>query len=280
MKKGQFKFDHLLIINLFNKYGNATKVAKEVGCTVGTICNVLEENNIKRDPGKVRRIPLNENFFEIINTEESAYWLGFLYADGAIINYKNNLTMKVALDSKDHLHLEKFKESLKWKGSVKLYNRSLNDKKLLNKTSTIAIGSSKLCNDLIDKGCTLRKTLTIKFPTINQVPNDLIHHFIRGYFDGDGSVFLSNEKHWRNNKISSIIHCRFIGTKELMEKIAEILQLPNILVKHYKKCINKNVYTLNIKRVPRSFELYKYLYKDASIYLNRKKEIFDKYFNT
>ena len=58
------------------------------------------------------------------------------------------------------------------------------------------VNSPHLINTLISYGCTPKKSLTLKFPDISIFKNmDLIRHFIRGYFDGDGSVFISNEKH-------------------------------------------------------------------------------------
>ena len=59
----------------------------------------------------------------------------------------------------------------------------------------INIVSKQLKKDLIQAGCTCTKSLTLTFPSENIIPKHLQHHFIRGYFDGDGSVFISNEKH-------------------------------------------------------------------------------------
>lgn len=62
--------------------------------------------------------------------------------------------------------------------------------------SRIQISSKTLTADLLKLGCTPRKSLTLKFPNDGIFKsNDLIRHFIRGYFDGDGSVFISMEKH-------------------------------------------------------------------------------------
>ena len=58
------------------------------------------------------------------------------------------------------------------------------------------LNSPHLVETLISYGCTPRKSLTLKFPDFNIFKSQsLINHFIRGYFDGDGSVFISNEKH-------------------------------------------------------------------------------------
>ena len=260
------KFDHLEIIKLYSRYKNATKVAKIINCSITTVCRILKKNNITLvEKGSCLRTSINENYFEKIDNQDKAYWLGFLYADGCITD-NNRLVIHLAI--KDIGHLEKFKESLSWEGDIKCYDKSVK----------IAIRSNKLTNDLISHGCTPRKTFTLTFPNLDK---DLIPHFIRGYFDGDGSVFISNEKHWRNDKISPIIHCRFIGTKTLIENIASEIGYPLTTVKKCKKVIiSDNIYLLEIKRNPRSLMLMKFLYKDSNLYLERKKEVFDKYFNT
>lgn len=52
----------------------------------------------------------------------------------------------------------------------------------------LACYSKKSYTDLINKGCGINKSLILKFPDETQVPQNLISHFIRGYFDGDGCV--------------------------------------------------------------------------------------------
>jgi intein-encoded DNA endonuclease-like protein len=281
MKKGENKFDHLKIINLFSKYKNATKVAIEVGCSSSTVGKILFNNNIKPSTtGDLLRTPVDEEFFKKIDTEHKAYWLGFMYADGNIHENKGkSLRVSIGLDSKDTKHLEKFKESLKWEGTIRIYKRGIKAKRPDHYTSTIKIRSNKMGLDLIDKGCVIRKTLVATFPDFSKVPKSLIHHFIRGYFDGDGSVFISNEKHWRNGKISPVIHCRYIGTKNMMEKIAEITGFPAVVVKKYRNSNQPNIYVIEIKRNPRCRKMMEFLYKDSTVYLERKKEIFDQYFN-
>ena len=53
----------------------------------------------------------DEHSFDVIDTEEKAYWLGFLYADGNVSNTKNEVG--ITLQSSDIKHLYKFKTFLK-----------------------------------------------------------------------------------------------------------------------------------------------------------------------
>ena len=63
-------------------------------------------------------------------------------------------------------------------------------------------------NDLIKQGCVPNKSLILTFPNKYQVPKNLINHFIRGYFDGDGSIYEYSKTH--AGSIS------FIGTESVL----------------------------------------------------------------
>ena len=102
----------------------------------------------------------------------------------------------------------------------------------------------------------------------------MIRHFIRGYFDGDGSVFISNEKHWRNGTITKVIHYRFIGTKDFLNEVNNQIGLSGNI-----SC-GKNTgkaSELCFKRKKKLIPFYKYLYENATIWLPRKREIFENY---
>ena len=158
------------------------------------------------------RYTLNENFFEKIDTHEKAYWLGFLYADGCISirnrNDKKSYILEVTLTKEDETHLEKLKMCLKSNTPIKY-------KTIKNKYNAcrINICNKKICEDLIKLGCTPKKSLTLKFPSNEQVPKELIPHFIRGYLDGDGCVHKGDKK----------ISISFVGTKEFLDKLQYIV---------------------------------------------------------
>src|SRR5688572_26837187 len=125
-----------------------------------------------------RKYNLNEQFFEKINTEEQAYWLGFLYADGCILERKigqSALHVKLA----ETEPLIKLAQSLKTNRPIATYvsQNGYNIGKLYH---TLTIVSDKIVQDLRQYGCVPRKSLTLKFP--NNLPEFLVSHFIRGYF--------------------------------------------------------------------------------------------------
>ena len=101
-------------------------------------------------------------------------------------------------------------------------------------------------------------------------PEEFKAGLFQGYFDGDGSVFISKEKHWRNNNIFPVIHFRFSGTKAFLNVLDEKINLSGRLV----QAKGSKVYELSYKRNKKANLFYNYLYKDATIFLERKKEIF------
>lgn len=84
----------------------------------------------------------------------------------------------------------------------------------------VHLTSDKMFNDLCSHGCVPNKSLVLTFP--KDIPENLIHHFIRGYFDGDGSVFILNHKWIKNPKTNPVVCYRetlgvgFNGTKEFL----------------------------------------------------------------
>ena len=103
--------------------------------------------------------------------------MGFLYADGYVNSEKG---VELTLKADDLEHIESFKKFLN-------SNHNIEFRKNVN-AYRINIYSKKMANDLINLGCFQNKSLKLKFPTNQQVPKELISHFMRGYFDGDGCI--------------------------------------------------------------------------------------------
>lgn len=240
------------IILLYNSGESIDKISKLLSVSTNKIWNCLLANNIDTTR-KYRKYSLNETVFETINTEAKAYWLGFLYADGYVNNQRG---VELSLKESDLNHLEKFKLFLNT-DSVITYKKEL-------KAYSLKIYSVKLSRDLTKLGCHQNKSLTLEFPTEEQVPRHLIHHFMRGYFDGDGCVCIGQNQ----------MRFSIIGTHDFIDKYDDILM--NAINR-----TNKNKYG----RCGRAYELrrggnlqcksiYDFLYKDAEIYLTRKYDYF------
>lgn len=264
------------VSDLYKSGLSTQKIADALNVKRGTIDYILKKRGeLKNKRDCQRKYTFNETFFDVIDTEEKAYWLGFLYADGCVQhrNDSDTYTLDLALSSHDKNHLEAFKKSLNSTNPIKDYLSGGNMSGY--PVSKISIVSKELCLQLINKGCTERKSNTLKFPDKSIFTNnDLIRHFIRGYFDGDGSVFISNEKHWRNGTITKVIHYRFVGTEDFLNEINNQIGLSGNLT--HSKNTGKAA-ELCFKRKKKLIPFYKYLYENATIWLSRKREIFENY---
>ena len=137
----------------------------------------------------------DKNFFHKIDTEEKAYWLGFFYADGYVIyNQKSrNYEVSIELSSKDREHLKKFNKNINGNVKVEDSERMAFDK--LFTMSSIRLYSKEMATDLINNNVVQNKTHSDIYPKILELEKNLRRHFIRGFFDGDGCITISNKKY-------------------------------------------------------------------------------------
>lgn len=215
--------------------------------------------------GKYR---VNQDYFNVIDNEFKAYWLGFLYADGCIrkkktSNGKEDNKLSLTLASIDREHIERFLISLQSDSPITDY--IIKDK---YNASRVSVCNKKIVENLSDKGCTQNKSLTLEFPSMEILPKHLIRDFIRGYFDGDGCIHLDLEK--RNLSVN------FVGTENFLTSMQNILceELKITKTKLYKK-ENTKAFQVAWGDLSSIEKIYKYLYKDCNIYLKRKLEKFD-----
>lgn len=227
------------------------------------IKKILVKNNtpLKNHSQATRKYDLDESFFEKIDSEEKAYFLGFIYADGGIVN--NSITL--ALQQRDYNILERLVFALKTNQPIKTYTRK--DKTCFCK---ISISSKKIINDLHNLGVTPRKSLTLNFPNKRIVPNNLLNHFIRGYFDGDGSLTILNKSYGKAN-------VSFVSTKGFLTALQSLLK--NICkcnssivdIKHLKQNITKRLVMCGNLQI---IKFLNWLYNGSCVYLQRKYEKF------
>ena len=221
----------------------------------------------------MRKHIFNEDFFENIDSEKKAYWLGFICADG-YINKKGN-TVGITLDKSDENHLFKFLEDL---NSVngKIYHRFGKFNKDCKETekAVLDLYSTKMNTDLQKLGISISKSTTLDKI---KVPEKLMNHFIRGYFDGDGCVFEYWIKYGKlKEKLSFSPGFTFVGTENFLNFIQDYLP-HKVKLKFDKRADNS--YTLYFRSMKRFMEIRDYLYENASVYLDRKKEKCDKISN-
>lgn len=231
------------------------------------LTRLLEELNVKTTTGNhYRKYFFNFDFFETIDSELKAYWLGFLYADGSIESSPphgyGERAFKLALAQQDQEILEHFKKDLNSTYPIR-QDTSRNNKNPNHQIQVIqSLRSEKTVQDLIALGCIPKKSLVLTFPTVKQVPVHLIPHFIRGYFDGDGSISY--------NKHQNAYHISFVGTESFIKDLHKYLPYGSIAQDKRKT----NSWYLNIGGNLQVIKVYHYLYDNAERYMKRKYDKF------
>lgn len=253
------------VIDYYNNQKiSSNKIAKLLNINVKTVFAILKRNNIKvRTLSEAMlKYSCNDYYFNNIDTEEKAYWLGVLFADGNITR-KNSNTGEVIFSSKDRNWIEMFINSIN--SNTIIYTEF--HKKFKKYIYKVKITSKQMFDDLNNLGCTENKTKILVFP---KLPIELNSHFIRGFFDGDGTVGVYKNTSKTNWKILRSGFCC------ASEDFITILQskLPVKYKNIFKR--NENMFILQYSQFD-SISLYNYLYTNATIYLNRKKDIFDSF---
>ena len=166
------------IIRLYteDKIGCA-KIGKSLGIGEKRVAKIINESGVMRKPGESnKKYTCNSNFFSELN-ERSAYWLGVLYADGNISDDRH----AVIFSAKDKEWVNAFLVDLEYTGNISREFHKVYQKEIWK----VVIRDNQLYEDLVKLGCTSKKSFTIQFPNLSE---ELIPHFVRGYFDGDGTV--------------------------------------------------------------------------------------------
>lgn len=264
------------IIQDYQSGKSMRQIEKDYNITRATTSKFLEKQGIKTTKGNHHRIyHHNEDYFENIDNEHKAYWLGFIFADGHITNHDKRYGQDqfgISQNEEDIDMLYRFKEDIQATNPIHKYNSNTHpDGKALCR---IQLVSQKTVNDLIDKGCYKQKSLILQPP--KNVPDKLIPHFIRGYFDGDGSIIKSkNDKYKITDGYKYDID--FTTTKEIADWLAYYFDMGNVI----KEPRREKTYYYRLGGHKQIIEFYHILYDDATIYMERKynrfQELLSKY---
>lgn len=196
-----------------------------------------------------RKYALDETYFDSIDTEEKAYMLGFIYADGC--NFPEGTRVIISLHEKDRIILDKFKILLG-------YSRPLGYRtsKKSSPQYYLTISSKKISEKMTELGVVKAKSKILTFP--KWLNSAMYSPFIRGYFDGDGCITGQKEQKWS-----------VVGTKEFLEKVQEIL-IKELQIGNPKLRFFRNIYYLEYKGRRQINKIKNWMYKDATIFLERK----------
>lgn len=258
----------------------STEIAKQIGCSRGQVLNIWMKNNLK-GKDKSRQYYFDFNYFEEINTPNKAYILGFIASDGNLYKRNENRQGQVqfCLHEQDIDILHKIQEELK------------SNKPLIKRTNTkgtyytLTFVSDKMFNDLLNIGLMPNKTKILNIKNL-KIPKQYKIDFIRGYFDGDGSIVFNKSK---SNFIKPCCFSVSIaGYKDNLLSINDILsdydiELKFTADKRKNKYSESDKYQFGALRTASNINLYKFLktiyYNDKILKIERKflkaNEFFD-----
>jgi intein-encoded DNA endonuclease-like protein len=234
-------------------------IANRFNVNPSTVRDIVRRNGLKLRSisESARKYKFDYSFFEKIDSEEKAYYLGFIVSDGCI--HKN--TLSITIQEQDSYILDKLKSILKFDGNLYNINYKKRSEKFSNQRG-INLISTKLVSDLEKYGVVPNKSHKTKFPDI---PEFLKSHFIRGVFDGDGCVSISGKT----------LNINIVGNRELIEEIQKILiKNCNLNKTKFGRSKSENIVYVRYGGNLQCKKIFDYLYKDSNIFLQRKYEKF------
>lgn len=223
-----------------------------------------------------RKYSANFRYFREIDSHEKAYWLGFIYADGFISGAQGRKKFGLSLSEKDISQIEKLKKCMESDYPINKYTVRAGYKPG-SRYARLIVENEDMYDDLISHGVVEHKTDILKPPNIKPEYNN---SFILGYFDGDGSIFVSNS------------HCPFyqvniVGTDDLLEFIHNDFVANSLVTKNIKIEKRRDNQTVSYIRYGGNKQVCRimdYLYTDVDpllplerkrqLYLNCKQRIF------
>lgn len=230
------------IINLFVNGESGANIAKKYDINIKTVYNILKRKNIYERHG-TRKFFFDEEYFKIFSPE-SCYWAGFIASDGSVFNN----TISIGINDRDIEHLVKFLSSIKGKQNIRKCKKNI---------VRLDICSKKMKDDL-EKNFYIvpNKTKILTMPDFNEC---FARNYIRGFFDGDGTIYMNFK---RMQMVFSIVS----GSHTILDKISEYIF-------HYVgvKCniYGERKFTL-AKSGSKVLDIMNWLYNNSNIYLDRK----------
>ena len=198
-------------------------------------------------------IEYNRHIFDQIDTQEKAYWLGFILADGYLNTNKHMLRIK--LGNKDKHHLEKFIQSLN--GSKDML-KSEQHNTTGNTQWYVSTYSKEIYNALSKLKIEQAKSGHEKIPPIDKI---YYRDFVRGLWDGDGFIR------------ESLNGIGLVGSKECLEFVQKLFQ-EQLNIKPLKIYEHYNTFKIEYRSTKNAIpKIISYLYQDNDIALDRKMEL-------
>ena len=285
------------LINCAKNYTSYSEISKIMGRSVKAITYKLyelhihiKEKSIVEESLYRRAYSIDDDYFENIDSQKKAYWLGWLITDGYIatsFNTKRGITnvnsIGLKLQAKDRNVLEDFKKDLNTNVSIRAIKRRKAfeyTNKITNKTVCIKGGeqaefrfsSAKMIQDLAKYGIYQNKTYDVIFP--KELDSKYYPGFIAGVISGDGCIDLK-----KNHNKGYILRCTIAGNMDLVHKIKDILVKEigcNSDKKISKYESSKCLYRLELNQTE-TISLYYWLQKNGISLMERKNKLIEEF---
>jgi len=245
------------IIQLYQDGVSAKSLGMKFNIDKRRIQKWADEKNVLRNRADSHRFTdFNQHVFDAIDTAEKAYWLGFFYADAYNCDLTNTFT--VALKDEDYSHLEKLSQFVNLPSSkITRYLSKIKgeDGSKEYPTCALRLYSKHLCQTMTSLGCPRAKSFIIQYP--DWLNKSFDRHFIRGMFDGDGSLVHRTNGEWKWSLVT---------TRECGEKIQRIIlkELDLIVNLNSISKTGNNTYELESNGNEKVLKLAGWLYQNSS----------------
>lgn len=235
----------------FNDGECMLKLAKEYNFSNASIWHRFNDLGIDTSKYK-RKYEVNHSFFDIIDTEEKAYVFGWYMSDGCVDGKRGHMRIQICHEDRDIL--EKIRDMIGCTHDlIEVPARNTSKPQVL-----LSIHSKELADKLIALGCPPAKSLILDFPTT--IPPHLLQHFVRGYFDGDGSF---NKKGTYASVTSNDL---------FNNKLRALLETLGIETKLYYRNVGKPTCSLFVLKKKPLKIFVNWMYRNATVYMDRKRD--------
>lgn len=261
----RYNFSEEKIKQMYEEYCNGSssvKLSEKYGPNPSSIISLFKRRgySTKSCSESNQKYKINETYFDSIDNEHKAYWLGFIYADGFISTVNKRNSFGISLSIKDIDHLYKLKKDINSNHPIKKYIQSSGYIEGQEYCKFI-VNNKYLVSSLIKQGVVENKTNILNAPNI---PESLIKHFIRGYMDGDGCISYSVNRDEYSIKI--------LGTENILDYIKNYIEKNNIakINKYHKRKKEHVVSSLELGGNLQVLHFLNIIYDNATIALERK----------
>jgi intein/homing endonuclease len=261
------------IINYYKEVQSLTLLSEKFNICKSTLYYHLKKSGVdtkldrKKLGERVRKFEIDPNFFSKIDTRDKAYITGILHSDGCITKRNNQVRIKLCdLDLLEEINKKIYKNRPTYSGGQSIPSHK--------KNSCIVISHPQIYTDVQKHGCCLDKTYNLKFPTT--ISEDLMSDYLRGFFDGDGCIYVNKKLKYRPATV------KIIATRVWCESLVSYLNTLGIQSTIYDDKRHDNRVTgFTISNVSDILNFHRLIYKDINnqIFLKRKYDKYTEHFN-